>query len=59
MRGMGDRSIGHALVLMHVRFSGAWSLALLAKATQSFLRNTTGLPPYDFLLIHADSAESR
>ena len=33
MRGMGDRAIGHALVLMHDRFSEAWSLASLAKAS--------------------------
>ena len=33
MRGMGDRSIGHALVLMHDRFSEAWSLASLAKVS--------------------------
>lgn len=33
MRGMGDRSIGHALVLMHDRFGETWSLASLAKAS--------------------------
>lgn len=32
MRGMGDRSIGHALVLMHARFGEPWSLASLGKA---------------------------
>jgi len=31
MRGMGDRSIGHALALMHDRLGEPWSLASLAK----------------------------